>query len=183
MNSGLAYRRATPADAEMLCAMMADEAVFGGMLQLPYPSVAQWRKRLESSADEPRVLNLLAVDTHGATEVVIGMAGIRPVGLSPRQQHVGGLWMGVAAQWQRRGIGSELMRRLLDWADNWAGYLRIELQVYTDNAAGIALYRKFGFQPEGTLRANAVRKGVYVDSHLMARLHPAPPLLPAAAQP
>jgi putative acetyltransferase len=164
----------------MLCAMMGDEAVFSDLLQLPYPSVELWRKRLEERAGQPTSLHLLAVDAHGATASIIGSAGISPIGPSQRQKHVGGLGISVAAAWQRRGIGTELMPRLLDWADNWAGYLRLELQVYTDNAAGIALYRKFGFEHEGTLRANALRKGVYVDSHLMARLHPQQPRLPAA---
>ena len=51
----------------------------------------------------------------------------------------------MAAAWQGKGIGDELMRRLLDRADNWAGYLKIELTVYVDNARAIALYRKYGF--------------------------------------
>lgn len=68
-----------------------------------------------------------------------------------------------------------MLRRLLDWSDNWIGYLRLELTVYTDNAAAIALYRKFGFEIEGTYRAYALRKGDLVDAYAMARLHPRPP--------
>jgi putative acetyltransferase len=56
--------------------------------------------------------------------------------------------------------------------------LRLELNVYVDNEPAIALYRKFGFEIEGTNRAFALRDGVYVDSHAMARLHPNPPTLP-----
>jgi putative acetyltransferase len=84
----------------------------------------------------------------------------------------------VARAWQRRGIGSEMMRRLLEWSDRWLGYLRLELTVYTDNARAIALYRKFGFVVEGTQRAFAMRDGVFVDALAMARLHPHPPQLP-----
>jgi len=92
--------------------------------------------------------------------------------------HVAVLGISVVPDWQRRGVGNELLRRLLDWADNWAGYLRIELGVYADNEPAIALYRKFGFVHEGTQRAYALRDGQYVDSHMMARLHPNPPQLP-----
>lgn len=46
----------------------------------------------------------------------------------------------------------------------------IELSVYTDNAPAIHLYEKFGFVVEGTARQYALRGGVYVDAHLMARL-------------
>ncbi|MCA3217779.1 MAG: GNAT family N-acetyltransferase [Burkholderiales bacterium] len=177
MQSGPVYRRATPADAEMLCGLMSDPAVFSGLLQLPFPSVDVWRKRLEDQVSQPASLHLLAVDAHGATPVVIGSAGIHPAGPSLRQKHVGALGICVAANWRKRAIASELMCRLLDWADNWAGYLRLELQVYTDNAAAIALYRKFDFELEGTLRANALRDGQFVDSHLLARLHPQQPQL------
>jgi putative acetyltransferase len=69
------------------------------------------------------------------------------------------------------------MTALLDWADHWAQILRIELTVFTDNAPAIALYRKFGFELEGTHRAYALRDGVYGDVYAMARLHPNPPAL------
>ena len=61
-----------------------------------------------------------------------------------------------------------------------ADVLRLELTVYVDNARAIALYRKFGFEVEGTHRAYALRDGAYVDALCMARLHPNPPTLPPA---
>jgi putative acetyltransferase len=171
---GLEYRRAEPHDAEALAQFMADPAVFAGLLQLPYPGVEAWRKRLESRAHEQDQLHLLAL----AEGVVVGSAGLHSLAWTPRRRHVAGLGISVAAAWQGKGVGDELMRRLLEWADNWAGYLRIELSVYVDNARAIALYRKHGFVEEGTSRAHALRDGVYVDSLLMARLHPRPPQLP-----
>ena len=89
------------------------------------------------------------------------------------------LGISVAPSAQRRGVGSALMAAMCDYADNWAGVLRLELNVYVDNEPAIALYRKFGFEIEGTNRAFAMRDGAYVDSHAMARLHPNPPTLPA----
>jgi L-phenylalanine/L-methionine N-acetyltransferase len=44
------------------------------------------------------------------------------------------------------------------------------LNVHVDNERAIRLYRKFGFEVEGTLRANVFRGGAYVDAHIMARL-------------
>lgn len=59
----------------------------------------------------------------------------------------------------------------MELADNWLGLKCIELNVYTDNAAGVHLYQKFGFVIEGTARRFAVRGGDWVDAHYMARLH------------
>ena len=49
-----------------------------------------------------------------------------------------------------------------DYADRWAGVLRLELTVFVDNTPAIALYRKFGFEIEGTNRAFALRDGTYL---------------------
>ena len=84
-----------------------------------------------------------------------------------------GVSVGAAAQ--RQGVGTALMQALCDYADRWMGVLRIELTVYVDNAAAIALYRKFGFETEGRHRGYALRDGRYVDALAMARLHPSPP--------
>ncbi len=61
------------------------------------------------------------------------------------------------------------MTSLLDLADHWLNLLRIELLVYGDNESAIALYQKYGFTMEGTLRKLAFRAGTYVDGLLMAR--------------
>ena len=65
------------------------------------------------------------------------------------------------------------MKAAIELADGWLNYQRLELSVYTDNLAALALYRKFGFVIEGTCRAYAFRDGQFVDSYAMARLHPA----------
>ena len=81
--------------------------------------------------------------------------------------------MAVRDDWQRRGVGSALMRAALDLADRWLNYRRLELTVYTDNVAALELYRKFGFVIEGTHRDFAFRDGLYVDAYTMARLNAA----------
>lgn len=45
----ISIRRATPEDASGLTALMSEEAVYGNLLQLPYPSEARWRERLEAN--------------------------------------------------------------------------------------------------------------------------------------
>jgi len=87
--------------------------------------------------------------------------------------HAGYIGMSVRDDWHGKGVGTALMRAIVDLADNWIGYRRLELTVYTDNAAALALYRKFGFDVEGTLRDYSYRDGRYVDAYTMARLRTA----------
>ena len=78
--------------------------------------------------------------------------------------------MAVRDDWHGKGVGTALMEAALDLAENWLGLTRIELSVYTDNTAGVALYKKFGFEVEGTHRRYALRNGEYVDAYSMARI-------------
>lgn len=166
-------RRAQVDDAPAIARMMAEPSVYGGLLQMPYPTEALWRERLGAAVAEPD-LHLVAV-VQGEVVGSAGVHGQRHV----RRRHVLGLGMSVAVPWQRRGVGTALMAALCDYADHWAGVLRLELTVYTDNAAAIALYRRHGFAVEGTHRGFALRDGAYVDALAMARLHPNPPHISA----
>jgi putative acetyltransferase len=164
-------RRARPADAEAFVQLMHDPAVYAQLLQMPFPDAEMWRVRLAAHQTPGAELHLVA-DVDGQ---VVASAGLHPVGPALRRRHAMSLGMSVAVPWQGRGVGSALMAALCDYADNWLGALRIELGVYADNHRAQALYRKFGFELEGRQRAYALRDGAYVDSLMMARLHPSPP--------
>ena len=62
------------------------------------------------------------------------------------------------------------LRLALDLADNWLGLVRVELTVFVDNEPAIALYRKFGFEVEGTHRKYGRRDGELIDTYAMARV-------------
>jgi putative acetyltransferase len=165
-------RRATPADAADFARMMAHPEVYANLLQMPLPSEPMWRQRLEAMSDPQRADLQLVAEQNGR---VVGSAGLHP---QPklRRRHVAMLGISVAPEAQGRGVGAALMQAMCDYADGWAQILRIELTVFTDNARAMALYQRFGFRHEGTHRAYAIRDGVYMDVHAMARLHPSPPL-------
>ena len=85
-------------------------------------------------------------------------------------RHVGSIGMAVRDDWQGKGVGTALVEAALDLADNWLNLTRIELRVYVDNSAAVALYKKFGFEIEGTHCRLAFRNGEYVDAYSMARI-------------
>jgi len=163
----IGIRRVEARDAEALQAMYSSPKTMAGTLQLPFPSVEMWRKRL---ADWPADDYMLVAEVGGE---LVGNAGLHSMGRSARRRHVGYIGMAVRDDWQGRGVGTALMAAIVDLADNWLGYRRLELTVYVDNAAALALYRKFGFELEGTLRQYSFRNGEYVDAYTMARLNTA----------
>jgi L-phenylalanine/L-methionine N-acetyltransferase len=165
----LHVRRASPDDAADFARLMGDPDVFGNLMQLPLPSAEHWKQRL-ASPPGPDHLHVVAV----RSGQLVGSAGLHP-NERLRRRHSAMLGISVAVAAQGQGVGTELMRTLCDYADNWAQILRIELTVFTDNARAIALYQRFGFRVEGTHRAYALRRGRFDDVLAMARLHPHPP--------
>ncbi len=160
----ITVRHAEPDDYEAMHRIMSAPGVAAGTLQLPLQSAAAWRKRL---AEPPDGLFLLVACVEGE---VVGNLGLETFPNRPRLRHAGSLGMAVHDDWQGRGVGTTLMRAALDLTDNWLNLSRVELTVYTDNAAGIALYEKFGFEMEGTHRRYAFRDGGFVDAYSMARI-------------
>jgi putative acetyltransferase len=160
----IVVRRAEPGDYEALCAVFAGEQAIRGTLQLPFPSLERWRRRL-AEPDDSLVSLVACVDTE-----VIGQLSVHMFPNVPRRRHVGQLGMAVRDDWQGKGAGTALMQAAVDLADKWLNLERLELEVYTDNAPAVHLYTKFGFVIEGTLVRFAFRDGRYVDGYAMARL-------------
>lgn len=170
----ITVRRAEVRDAEAMQATFSSPQAQAGTLQMPLPSVEMWRKRLSESAPTDY---LLVAEVDGA---VVGNLGLHAASSSPRRRHAASIGMSVRDDWHRHGVGSALMVAALDIADNWHNYTRLELTVYTDNAAALTLYRKFGFEIEGRHKDYAFRDGRYIDAYAMARMRSA---APATARP
>jgi L-phenylalanine/L-methionine N-acetyltransferase len=177
---GLRIRRMEPGDYVGVARTMGAPRALAGTLQLPLPSLEYWRERLAKVDTESCSIVAEVPLAPNGHDIVANLA-LHPTNLhSLRRRHVAAIGMSVRDDWQGRGVGSALLATAIDRADNWMGILRIELTVFADNEAAIALYRRHGFVVEGTHRAYALRDGVYIDALAMARLHPRPPTLPPA---
>ena len=157
-------RSTEPSDYEALGRIFACPRVVWGTLQLPFPSVEQWRKRL---AEPPQGLFGLVACVE---KEVVGQLDLYTFPHKPRRRHVGQIGMAVRDDRQGQGIGTALMQAAIDLSDMWLNLTRLELEVFVDNAPGVRLYEKCGFTIEGTMADYAFREGQYVDVHLMARL-------------
>jgi putative acetyltransferase len=159
----IAIRKAEPSDAEAIWKCYTAPLVVHNTLQLPYRSVESVRQQLNKNGDGNHVL-VAAVDGE-----IVGVIGLH-ASSRPRINHKGELGMMVRDDWQGKGVGSAMMRAVIDLADKWLNLSRLELTVFTDNEPAIALYRKFGFEIEGELRKFAFRDGEFVDAFAMARV-------------
>jgi putative acetyltransferase len=138
-------RRAEPDDYEALYRIFSGQQVIWGVLQVPYPSLEEWRKRLASPPEG--VYRLVAC----AENEVVGEVSIHTFPNTPRRRHAGQLGLSVREDWQGKRVGSSLMQAIVELADKWLNLRRLELEVYTDNEAAVRLYKKHGFTIEGTL--------------------------------
>ena len=159
----ITVRRTEPDDYKALHRIFSGPRAIAGTLQMPLPSAETWRKRL---SEPPEGLYSLVACVE---DEVVGEISLHTSPTRWRMRHVGSIGMAVRDDWQGKGVGTALMEAALDLADNWLNLTRIELRVYVDNTAGIALYEKFGFEVEGTHRRLAFRDGEYVDAYSMAR--------------
>jgi RimJ/RimL family protein N-acetyltransferase len=101
---------------------------------------------------------------------VVGFCEIQR-SLRPGALYVGSLGMAVHDAYRRRGIGARLLSACV--AEAWAvGLLRVELDVFADNAPARRLYGRAGFVEEGVRRAIRVVDGRAQDSLVMAKLAP-----------
>lgn len=142
--------------------MLEQPSCYSDTLQLPYPSLDRWLKRLSETSDSAYCL--VAV----AEEKLVAHLYLE-VASSIRRKHVAHLGMVVHESYQGKGVGSKILSAAIDLADNWLALKRVELTVYTDNQAAVTLYEKYGFEKEGIAKAFAFRNGEYADTFYMAR--------------
>ena len=135
------------------------------LAMLEAPAFARTRRFVLNSLKDGAV-HVVAV----AGDAVVGWCDLRPK-TAATLRHTAVLGMGIVTACRGRGIGSRMLAVTLDLA-RARGMRRFELIVRADNAAAIALYRKFGFVEEGLCRNYMRVDDVDYDALLMARLEP-----------
>lgn len=113
----------------------------------------------------------------GATPGAMAMAGVLDndivtsltfiPGFKSRTQHVGEVGMSVRRAAWGLGVGTAMARTFLEWARREPSVTKVNLRVRTDNQRALAIYRRFGFSVEGTLRRDICVNGQYFDHYSM----------------
>ncbi len=90
-------------------------------------------------------------------------------GSARRNSHAAYLVIGILPEYRGKGVGTQLFQQMEEWATEH-GIARLELTVVTENEAGLALYKKQGFEVEGTKRQSLKINGRLVDEYYMSKL-------------
>ena len=90
-------------------------------------------------------------------------------GGAKRNKHSVYIVVGISLNYRGQGIGKRLFEQMEKWAKE-RGICRLELTVVTLNEAALSLYKKQGFEIEGTKRNSLFIEGKYVDEYYMSKL-------------
>lgn len=157
-------------DAKGINALRRMEGVFENILGIPSEKLKRNEDYILNLGVNDHQFVAVATDENGQ-EVVIGSASLN-VYPQPRRNHSGSVGIMIHKDYQNMGVGTALIKTLLDIADNWLMLVRVELTVFADNDSAIHIYEKCGFVKEGLKRCAAIRSGKYEDEFIMARIHP-----------
>jgi putative acetyltransferase len=155
-------RALEPEDAPALAALMNQPGVRHGTVSTPFMTEARVRHMADPAEGVKPIAAWVENRLAGAVILKLGQ------GRRLHSAYIAGLM--VHDSYQGQGIGRALLAATLDLTDNWLGLSRVALAVLADNPHAIRLYESFGFETEGTLRADIFRNGGYADALAMARL-------------
>ncbi|MEZ4669450.1 MAG: GNAT family protein [Anaerolineae bacterium] len=129
-------------------------------------SVEEERTTLQELETSDNSILVVAVtpDNH-----VIGVAGFMG-GKRRAMRHTGSLGIGIDKDWRNKGVGTAMMKYIVDWARETGIITRIELEVNTNNERAVHVYEKTGFEIEGCKKRALLKDGQYLDNYVMALL-------------
>ncbi len=167
MNEKYNIREATPEDAEEMIIFLnqvgkeSDNLMHGkDGFHVPIEGV---RRRLAMLSDSDNSIVIVAV----LNSKIIARAELDGYP-NMRMHHRAKFSIAVKKDYWNKGIGTAMMNTILESAKTMQLKI-IELEVVADNFAGIALYKKMGFETIGTYKNYWCVDGTYKDALIMQK--------------
>ncbi len=168
MDKSYIIREATVEDAEKMIAYLnqvggeSDNLMHGKEgFRVPVEGV---KRRLAMYAASDNSVVLIALDE----DEVIARAELEGYA-NPRMHHKAKFSISVKKKYWKQGIGTDMMVKIIENAKAM-NIKSIELEVISDNWAGIALYHKMGFRDIGVYKDFWYVNETYKDAIIMQRL-------------
>ncbi len=166
-NARVQIRAAEPDDATLLIQAIQTYITDSDYLLLTegefHPTVEQERSWIRSFEQSTNSILLIAMHENK----IIGNIDLTG---SPRKrlQHTAVVGMGMLKEWRNTGLGNALLTTAIKWAIENPVLEHLWLQVFHNNEAGLALYRKCGFKEQGRQK-DFIKKedGEYADNIIM----------------
>jgi RimJ/RimL family protein N-acetyltransferase len=155
------------AHLEELEAMLDDPDIlrFTRVPEPPPPGFARQRmERYEAGRRDGTREAFAALDGEGR---LVGLALAPEIDRKAREVELGYL---VAPGARGRGVATEMLRLLTEWAFAEAGALRIQLVIDVENAASLRVAARAGYVREGVMRSIDFKPDRRIDGELWSRL-------------
>lgn len=165
----ITIRTALPSDAAGVLDHIRQTSLETGFMTVgaegPGITPEEEKRHLENIDESENNFLLLALDD----EIIIGMASIKG-SASPKIKHIGELGISILKEYWGMGLGTLLVKDLIEWAESSQVIKRLELTVQKRNERAIHVYEKLGFEQEAIMKRGVKDDGVYRDVCLMSRL-------------
>ena len=136
--------------------------------RFPHPYTAADARRFIESIVAVRPVTTFAIDVDGEAVGGIGFSAGTDV---ERYSAEIGYWL--AEPFWGRGIATEALRIVSDYAFQSCNVLRLFALPFADNVRSTRVLEKAGYTREAILRSSSVKAGVARDQALYARINPA----------
>jgi RimJ/RimL family protein N-acetyltransferase len=164
----VSLRAREPTDAATILPWLNDPEVkryLGGRYPWSLAAEQEWLRQRTAKPIDFNELSLVIETRDGRAIGTVGLGGITP----ENREATLGIMIGAKDCWSR-GYGTDAILALLRFAFGEMNLHRVQLEVFGDNARGIACYRKCGFVEEARLRQDRYRLGSRVDALVMGVL-------------
>lgn len=161
------FRPCQSEDTEMLWKMfstLSENSVSNLIPSFTREMIEAWT----SNIDYEKVLAIVALIKEDSEQRIIGDASLE-FNPSEQSEHKAGLGIAVHDKYQNIGIGTALLRHLVNIA-KMKKLRKVWLEVNTSNNVAIHIYSKMGFLIEGKLIKERFINGKYRDEYRMAIL-------------
>ena len=112
---------------------------------------------LESSEARNKITLVVEVENK-----IVGCLNFRG-GPRPRNEHAGEFGVSVLKEYWGQGIGTALIKEMIEWAKTSRVVRKIDLLVRSDNGRAVHIYEKLGFMREGVIRRGVLISGQFYD--------------------
>ena len=160
----ITIRPAAAADADAICSIY-NQGIADRLATLDTALRTPAERRAWLAERGPRHPVIVAA----VSGAVVGFASLNRFNPREAYDHVADFSVYVERAWRAKGIGGQLLDRLIELARE-IGYHKLVLAALTGNVAGAALYTRAGFTRVGVYREHGQLDGRWVDVLIMERI-------------